>query len=499
MLRTRIAAALVAALAIAAAAQPAAGYENGLYPRSALASIASGQNVPAYLYKGDHVSAAWNTANLCAAADGVPLLPSLSVYDPAATAYRSFRVQVILRAQLGHNAAPIVNGHGTSNHGTGRAVDLRTLAMRRWIDAHGRPFGLQKAWSDASWEWWHIVNHPELAGFHRPDPGASLRFPTVRKGSGGRCQAPTVREVQRRLGLPQDGDFGSKTAQAVRRFQRARGLKPDGVVGSKTMLALRKRSRGLSKKTNARVVGKVKGQAAPMAGQDVRAVQGLLNASFKRAGRPRRVKVTGVADGPTVYAIKVFQRLRGLPATGTVDDRTYAALLKASRPPQEPQLQLTAEGVRLVASFEGYRSCPYLDTLASPHVWTQGFGHTSAAGPPLVGPGSPCWSRARAEAVMRGDLDKFGKGVVAKLKAPTSNGQYSAQVSLAFNVGIYGWGSSTLLRLHNQRDYAGAAGQFKRWNRAGGRPVLGLTRRRAAECGLYVRGSSAAVQRARPC
>jgi lysozyme len=486
-----------AALTVLLVTIPAAasGYQNGHFPRSALAPVQSGQTAPAYLLKGS-VAASWNTMNLCATAQGVQLLPGPSSYTPAATAYRSYAVQVILRRQLGRNAAI----PGTSNHGLALAIDLRTLAMRRWIDAHGAQFGWSKITSDASWEWWHLRANSTAQSFKRPDPGGSYRFPNLRKGSGGKCQAPAVREVQKRLGLQQDGDYGTATRRAVRRFQRAHhGLKDDGRVDSKTWLALRKVSRGLAKAANARTVGRVrKTSAGPMAGQDVRAVQALLNNRFKEMGRPRRVKVTGLLDHDTIVAVRRFQQLRGLPVTGKVDDRTYAVLLKPIAPPT-PKLAISAEGVRFIEGFEGFSSCPYLDRIAVPHVWTIGFGHTSAAGGLQVGPHTACLTHVGGENLLRGDLDRFGKGVISRLRATTSGGQYNSQVSFSFNVGLGGWGGSTLLRLHNQRQYAGAAGQFKRWDHAGGRRVLGLTRRRRGECEMYVRGSAVAVRSARPC
>lgn len=477
-----------------AASTSAAGYQNGHFPRSALAPIASGQTAPAYLLKGS-VAASWDTMNLCATADGVQLLPGPSSYTPAATAYRSYAVQVILRRQLGHNAAT----PGTSNHGLALAIDLRTLAMRRWIDAHGAAFGWSKITSDASWEWWHLRANGTAQSFGRPDPGGSFRFPNLRFHSGGRCQSPAVREVQKRLGLKRDGDFGRGTRKAVRRFQRAHKLHVDGRVGSETWLALRKVTRGEPTKANARVVGKVrKTSAGPMAGQDVRAVQALLNNRFKDLGRPRRVRVTGVLDQATIAAVRRFQQLRGLPVTGKVDDRTYAELLKPLAPPT-PKLAISAEGVLFIEGFEGFASCPYLDRIASPHVWTIGYGHTSAAGGLQVGPRTACLTHIGAENLLRGDLDRFGKGVIAQLHAPTSGAQYNAQVSFSFNVGLGGWGGSTLLRLHNARQYGPAAAQFGRWDHAGGRRVLGLTRRRRGECDMYVRGSSVAVQQAHPC
>jgi lysozyme len=475
---------LLVLLLLPTLAPSASAHTNGHFPRSALSPIASGQTAPAYLLRGS-VASSWDTMNLCAAADNVPLLPGPSSYTPAATAYRSYAVQVILRRQLGHNAAI----PGFSNHGLALAIDLRTLAMRRWIDAHGARFGWSKITSDASWEWWHLRANATAQSFRRPDPGASYRYPNLRRGSGGPCQAPAVREVQRRVGVAQDGSYGPGTARAVRVFQREHHMHVDGRVESKTWLRLRKAGRGLKNGHDPRTV------THSTAGQDVRAVQGLLNARFKEMHRPRRVKVTGVFDKPTVAAVRRFQTLRNLPVTGKVDDRTYAELLKPIAP-ATPHLAVSAAGFQFVASFEGFGNggCPYLDRIASPPVWTIGFGHTVG-----VSAHSPCLTRLQAENLLRGDLDLFAKGVTSRIKSPTSGGQFNAEVSFSYNIGLGAFTSSTLLRLHNARNYAGAAGQFKRWDHAGGRPVAGLTRRRRGECLMYVAGSSSAVRRASPC
>jgi hypothetical protein len=121
-----------------------ADFPNGQWPSSALDNIAGGLNhagkpQTAFLAKGA-VSADFNTFNLCATADGVPLSPGPSSYSPAATAYRPRWIQVILRNQLGGNAA--IPGH--SNHGNAKAVDFRTLQMRAYIDKHGARFGISK-------------------------------------------------------------------------------------------------------------------------------------------------------------------------------------------------------------------------------------------------------------------------------------------------------------------------------------------------------------------
>lgn len=66
-------------------------------------------------------------------------------------------------------------------------------------------------------------------------------------------------------------------------------------------------------------------------------------------------------------------------------------------------------------------------------------------------------------------------------------------MSFAYNVGLdiddddiaEGLGDSTLLKKHRRGDYAGAAAEFAKWNKAKGKVLSGLTRRRAAEAAIY--------------
>jgi GH24 family phage-related lysozyme (muramidase) len=69
--------------------------------------------------------------------------------------------------------------------------------------------------------------------------------------------------------------------------------------------------------------------------------------------------------------------------------------------------------------------------------------------------------------------------------APTSQHQFDAMVSFAYNIGVANLAGSTLLKLHKAGDFAGAQQQFGRWNKAAGKVLPGLTRRRAAEAALY--------------
>lgn len=139
-------------------------------------------------------------------------------------------------------------------------------------------------------------------------------------------------------------------------------------------------------------------------------------------------------------------------------------------------------GIDLIKQFEGVRLKAYPDPATGAEPWTIGIGHTGG-----VRPGDVI-TEARAEQLLRQDLGRF-ELAVRKLCPVTTQPQFSALVSFAFNVGEGNLKDSTLRRLHNEGDYAGAANQFARWDKAAGKQMLGLTRRRAAEAALYRRGS----------
>lgn len=134
--------------------------------------------------------------------------------------------------------------------------------------------------------------------------------------------------------------------------------------------------------------------------------------------------------------------------------------------------------VALIQSFEQCRLKSYLPT--DHDKWTCGWGSTG----PDIGPDT-VWTQAEADARFVSDLAKFGAEVSGQVSAATGQSQYDAMVSLAYNIGDGNFETSTLLKLHNAGDYAGAAGQFPRWNKQAGVVLNGLVRRRAAEEAMY--------------
>jgi lysozyme len=135
----------------------------------------------------------------------------------------------------------------------------------------------------------------------------------------------------------------------------------------------------------------------------------------------------------------------------------------------------------LVKKFEGCVLKAYPDPGSGGDPWTCGVGAT--------GPGikrGVVWTQAEADARLDADLARFDAGVSKLIgKAPTTQNQFDALVSLAFNIGLGNLQTSTLLRLHQEGKYEVAATQFVRWNKAAGRIMNGLTRRRMAEAELY--------------
>lgn len=139
-------------------------------------------------------------------------------------------------------------------------------------------------------------------------------------------------------------------------------------------------------------------------------------------------------------------------------------------------MHTSQKGLDLIKSFEGLRLSAYKDVVG---VVTIGYGTTSG-----VKMGDTI-TKERAEELLREDVARFEAQVLRLVKVPLTQGQHDALVSFVYNLGAGNLSNSTLLRLLNAGDYAGAAAQFDRWNKAGGKVLAGLVRRRAAERALF--------------
>lgn len=149
----------------------------------------------------------------------------------------------------------------------------------------------------------------------------------------------------------------------------------------------------------------------------------------------------------------------------------------------------------LIEDFEGMaRKVPegvqaYPDPGTGGKPWTIGIGSTTDEHGQEIKPGT-VWSIDRARGRFKAHLYEFGEGVDRLLAGkPATPAQKAALTSLAYNIGLAALGRSTVLKRHRAGDYAGAADAFTMWNRAGGRVLRGLTRRREAESELYRKGT----------
>jgi lysozyme len=145
-------------------------------------------------------------------------------------------------------------------------------------------------------------------------------------------------------------------------------------------------------------------------------------------------------------------------------------------------MKTSKRGIDLICEFEGLRLNAYRDPIG---IWTIGYGHTTAAGAPEVKNGLKITAQEAREILSR-DLMKFETAVLNAMKRPATQNQFDAMVSFCYNVGPGNFGKSSVLRHFNAGSPIAAAATFARWNKAGGKVLAGLTRRRAAEAKLFL-------------
>jgi lysozyme len=130
-------------------------------------------------------------------------------------------------------------------------------------------------------------------------------------------------------------------------------------------------------------------------------------------------------------------------------------------------------GIDLLKNYEGFRENAYLDLVGVPTI---GYGFTQ--GVRLGDHMTP----EQGEFRLKAELSKFGLG----LGVEGTENQVAAMTCLAYNIGLGNFGGSTVKRLHLKKEYQGAADAFRNWDKAGGKVVYGLVRRRESERELYL-------------
>ncbi|MFA9549204.1 lysozyme [Enterobacter hormaechei] len=145
-------------------------------------------------------------------------------------------------------------------------------------------------------------------------------------------------------------------------------------------------------------------------------------------------------------------------------------------------MQTSEKGIALIKQFEGCKLTAYQDSVG---VWTIGYGWTQPVEGKPIRAGMTI-KQETAERLLKTGLVSYESDLSRLVKVGLTQGQFDALVSFTYNLGARSLSTSTLLRKLNAGDYTGAADEFLRWNKAGGKVLNGLTRRREAERALFL-------------
>ena len=138
--------------------------------------------------------------------------------------------------------------------------------------------------------------------------------------------------------------------------------------------------------------------------------------------------------------------------------------------------RISEEGLSLIKKFEGCRLEAY---KCSGGVWTIGYGHTEN-----VNEGDTI-TQEKADKLLKSDIESFEVYVNYSVMVELDQGQFDALVAWTFNLGPGNLRESTMLKKLNKADYTSVPNEMKRWNKAGGKTLDGLIRRRNAEALLF--------------
>jgi len=139
---------------------------------------------------------------------------------------------------------------------------------------------------------------------------------------------------------------------------------------------------------------------------------------------------------------------------------------------------ITFEDTAIIRDFEGERLAAYKCPAG---VWTISYGLT---GPDIKG--GLVITKEQSKEMFMNRIQYFIDNIEPLLKEQLTNNQFLAILSFVWNIGIGAFTKSTLLKLINARKFNEASEQFIRWNKAGGKVLFGLTRRRIAEKHLFL-------------
>jgi lysozyme len=144
---------------------------------------------------------------------------------------------------------------------------------------------------------------------------------------------------------------------------------------------------------------------------------------------------------------------------------------------------MKTKNIDIIVQFEGFEGKPY---TCSGGADTIGFGSTRYADGTKVKLSDKPITKDEAMELLMATLGTYEQAIHKNVIAPINQNQFDALVSFVYNVGAGNFAKSTLLKKLNKADYQGAGDEFLRWNRAGGKVLNGLIRRRDAERALFL-------------
>ena len=139
-------------------------------------------------------------------------------------------------------------------------------------------------------------------------------------------------------------------------------------------------------------------------------------------------------------------------------------------------MNISEEGLSLIKKFEG---CELKAYRCAANVLTIGYGSTKGVTEDME------ITKEEAESILKEEMHEYEGYVNDMVKVPLKQNQFDSIVSWVFNLGSGNLSSSTLLKKLNNSEYDEVPSQIKRWNKAGGKVLDGLIRRREAEALLF--------------
>ena len=139
-------------------------------------------------------------------------------------------------------------------------------------------------------------------------------------------------------------------------------------------------------------------------------------------------------------------------------------------------MKLGERGTEILKYFEGCKLTAYQDSVG---VWTIGYGHTKGVYNGMT------ITQEEAEQMLLTELEEYEGYIEDMVTVPLTQNQFDALVVWIYNLGPTNFKNSTLLKELNAGNYNAAGQEITRWNKAGGKVLAGLVKRREAEAELF--------------